>query len=84
MRKRYLLFHILLFSCIMLFGCSKEEIIAEPEPTAQLIEEIMPDLQEIENVTENPDAPPFEGMVKSRITNEWIDETVANTRPIAI
>lgn len=28
--------------------------------------------------------PPQEGMVHSRLTNEWVDESVANTRPIAV
>lgn len=27
--------------------------------------------------------PPHEGMVRSRLTNEWVEESVANTRPIA-
>jgi len=30
------------------------------------------------------DTPPIPGMVRSRITNEWVDEEVAATRPIAI
>lgn len=28
--------------------------------------------------------PPREGMVRSRLTNEWVDKEVANTRPIAV
>lgn len=28
--------------------------------------------------------PPKEGMVRSKLTNEWVDEDVANTRPIAV
>lgn len=28
--------------------------------------------------------PPAEGMVRSKLTNEWVDEEVANTRPIAV
>lgn len=30
------------------------------------------------------DVPPAEGMVHSALTNEWIDEEVANSRPIAV
>ena len=30
------------------------------------------------------DTPPEEGMVRSRITNEWVTEDVNNTRPLAI
>lgn len=30
------------------------------------------------------EVPPREGMVRSRLTNEWVDEETANTRPIAV
>lgn len=30
------------------------------------------------------DMPPREGMARSRLTGEWVDEDVANTRPIAV
>lgn len=30
------------------------------------------------------DTPPREGMVRSRLTNEWVDEKTAGTRPIAV
>lgn len=35
-------------------------------------------------VTEDDSQPPQAGMVRSRLTNEWIDADVANTRPIAV
>lgn len=35
-------------------------------------------------VTEDDSKPPREGMVRSRLTNEWVDEEVANSRPIAV
>lgn len=35
------------------------------------------------SVTEE-DLPPQEGMVRSRLTNEWVDQKVADTRPIAV
>lgn len=35
-------------------------------------------------VTEDDTLPPAEGMVRSRLTNEWVDADVANTRPIAV
>jgi len=37
-----------------------------------------------ETVFENDDEAPAEGMVRSLLTNEWIDEDIANTRPIAV
>lgn len=35
-------------------------------------------------IVEDDTTPPQEGMVRSRLTNEWIDESTANTRPIAV
>ena len=35
-------------------------------------------------LAEDDTYPPREGMVRSRLTNEWVDEEVANTRPIAV
>lgn len=35
-------------------------------------------------VVEDDTLPPKEGMVRSRLTNEWVDAAVANTRPIAV
>lgn len=34
--------------------------------------------------TDEDSIPPQEGMVHSRLTNEWVDEAVASTRPIAV
>lgn len=38
----------------------------------------------IEPVIEDDTLPPEEGMLRSRLTNEWVDADVANTRPIAV
>ncbi|MBO4980520.1 MAG: DUF3048 domain-containing protein [Lachnospiraceae bacterium] len=35
-------------------------------------------------VTEDDSLPPEEGMVRSRLTNEWVSPDVAGTRPIAV
>lgn len=35
-------------------------------------------------IVEDDTHPPHEGMVRSRLTNEWVDEQVAATRPIAV
>lgn len=35
-------------------------------------------------VTEDDSQPPRPGMVRSRLTNEWVDPDVASTRPIAV
>lgn len=48
---------------------SKNESTEAPEPSSTVPDD---------------DQPPREGMVRSRLTNEWVDEEVANTRPIAV
>lgn len=35
-------------------------------------------------ITEDDSQPPRAGMLRSRLTNEWVDAEVANTRPIAV
>ncbi len=35
-------------------------------------------------VTEDDSIPPHDGMVRSRLTNEWVDADVAATRPLAV
>ncbi|MBR4992936.1 MAG: DUF3048 domain-containing protein [Lachnospiraceae bacterium] len=35
-------------------------------------------------VVEEPDVPPAEGMVRSALTGEWIDEDMADQRPLAV
>ena len=78
-----------LSSSLLLSGCGKEteeviqpvvEPIVEAQPTAQPEEST----DEGEAETEDPDAPPEEGMVRSRITNEWVSEQTDKTRPIAV
>lgn len=38
----------------------------------------------IQIVVEDDTQPPREGMVRSRLTNEWVDAEIAETRPIAV
>lgn len=38
----------------------------------------------IDVVVEDDSLPPHEGMVRSRLTNEWVEQKVADTRPIAV
>ena len=88
MKRLQVLFLVALSSSLLLFGCGKEK---EPEaqPVVEPIVEALPESGEEnqeaaeENAT-NPDTPPAEGMVRSRLTNEWVDEKVAKTRPIAV
>ena len=53
----------------------------EPE-TERVIEVVSETVEETEPETE-ADLPPKEGMVRSRLTNEWIPEELDAQRPIA-
>lgn len=89
MKRLQVLFLVALSSTLLLFGCGKEaEVVAEP-----VVEQVIDDIEEPEIVEEaeetdttepEEDVPPEEGMVRSRITNEWVSEEVNNTRPIAV
>ena len=89
MKRLQVLLLVALSSTLLLFGCGKEEA-AEPvvEHTIDDIDE--PEVIEEDEETEttdseyNDDIPPEEGMVRSRITNEWVTEEVDNTRPITV
>ena len=74
----------------MLFGCGD----ASDEAVVGISVEKLEDIQEPipEPVVEEPaeeevvdeDAPPAEGMVRSYFTNQWVDEEVNKTRPLAV
>ena len=88
MKRLQVLFLVALSSSLLLFGCGKEEETIT-QPIVEPIVEAQPEEKEEEPVGEEEsqadlDAPPAEGMVRSRLTNEWVDEEVAKTRPVAI
>ena len=86
--KRLQVLFLVALSATLLFGCGKEKEVVEPV-VEQVIEDIdKPEVEE-EPEEEEPEAidedlPPEEGMVRSRITNEWVKEEVNNTRPITV
>lgn len=87
MKRLQVFFLVALSSSLLLFGCSKEEeTIATPivEPIVQSQPGTEQETPEEATETEDPDTPPAEGMVRSRLTNEWVDEEIAKTRPIAV
>lgn len=85
---------ILLFTVLLALGaCGQEEIpqntiISEPDSTSDTATPApQPGLTESTppgTVIEDDSQPPREGMVRSRLTNEWVDSDVAATRPIAV
>ena len=90
MKKSHILL-VALSSTLLLFGCGSNDDgkIEYVEPVVEIIEE---EPEPIEAEIEEPepeeevvvDVPPAEGMVRSRITNEWVTEEVNNTRPVSV
>lgn len=82
----------LALSVAMFTACGGQEklpspIIPETEPivTPEIPSDNTPVQNDSVNVTVEDDSiPPHEGMVRSPLTNEWVDEDVAKTRPIAV
>lgn len=88
MKRLQVVFLVALSSSLLLFGCGKSKETAV-QPIVQPIVEQQPEKEEDSSseeadTSEDADTPPAEGMVRSRLTNEWVDEDVANTRPVAI
>ena len=91
--KKLQIFLLATMSCaFLLCACGQEEempVTAEVPVAEQSIEDL-PQVEEepedSEQAEETPeeDLPPEEGMVRSRITNEWVTEEVNNARPLAI
>lgn len=81
----------LAIAAFTLCGCSQEDaggpiLPEESTPESQVSQPatLTPDSIPSNIVVEDDSQPPHEGMVRSRLTNEWIDVDVANTRPIAV
>lgn len=85
MKKLYILPLIALSSALLLSGCGKSSSSDVIKPATETIPESNVEVSDAsENLSTDEDLPPKEGMVRSRITNEWVDEDLNNTRPIAI
>ncbi|MCM1134285.1 MAG: DUF3048 domain-containing protein [Clostridium sp.] len=88
MKRLQVLFLVALSSSLLLSGCGKDSESASFQPVVVPVVEAQPELEEEDKAkpenTEEPDTPPTEGMVRSRITNEWVDEAVNDTRPVAV
>lgn len=89
MKKFQIIILIALSSLLLLSGCKKEdssEAILQPidTPVPSEPESEQAATPEIEDNEPAVDVPPAAGMVRSRITNEWVPEKIANRRPVAI
>ncbi len=84
---------VLLATATLLCACGKDDVKSpiildgEPLPTQSAEQSQVQDdtnTSDTPVVSEDDTLPPHEGMVRSRLTNEWVDEDVADTRPIAV
>lgn len=88
--KRSKLILLLSLSGMLLFaGCGKSTVNAPVSPSdlaepieSSTVEQTMEESTIPDEVL--TDTPPEEGMVHSVLTNEWVQEEVANSRPIAV
>lgn len=82
MKKRHLLLVLSLIAAVSFAGCGKdkeEEKAAAPAPTIQVVTEAPTITTEVASNDEET----REGMYRSELTNEWIDEALKDQRPIA-
>lgn len=93
MKKYSILLLIVLSSALMLCGCGgekKEKKVSKPvakqEQTMIETPAMAEPPQDEEEIDAAPDVdlPPEDGMVRSRITNEWVRAEVNQTRPVAV
>ncbi|MCM1089098.1 MAG: DUF3048 domain-containing protein [Muribaculaceae bacterium] len=86
MKKLQVLLLVALSSALLLSGCGKEEKEVIEPVVEPVIDEEPTQIEEPEEQTQatSSDTPPAEGMVRSRITNEWVDEEINNTRPVTV
>ncbi len=90
MKKNILLAVLALSMSMLLFGCGDkkddtaiEEVTLEVQPDTPAVQE--PATVEAEDtVTTEDDVPPQEGMVRSKLTNEWVSADVGSLRPLAV
>lgn len=80
MKKNYLLLALCLVAAISVTGCKKDEEPQNtaPAPTIQVVTETPTITTEVA-----PSEETREGMYRSELTNEWIDEALKDQRPIA-
>lgn len=86
MKKLSVLFLIGLSSTMLLFGCGKDK--EEKQETITITEGIASETKSEEPSeeasTEAEEEESVEGKVRNPLTNEWIDEELADKRPIAV
>lgn len=90
--KKIKIWLLLAASVTLLCGCGKGEDLKSPiilDETPISTESSSPSQEApvstpTDTVVEDDTNPPHEGMLRSKLTNEWVEADVANTRPIAV
>lgn len=91
--KKLKLMVVSLLCAVLLCGCMGEvapgnSVIIEDPPSTSPSETTNNEftINNIINsvIVEDDSTPPRGGMIRSRLTNEWVDKNIANTRPIAV
>ena len=79
---------LLLFACTsLLTGCHNQTEYDGPIDDSPIVSDNPGNtFGNVDNsiISESDSTPPKEGMLRSRLTNEWVEAPVANTRPIAV
>lgn len=88
MKHRRILLWVTLSAMLALAGCGKkQESIDTEDSTSEPTVEIVTDEQETDvqpDEATDTEEETREGMYRSELTNEWIDESLKNQRPVAI
>lgn len=79
MKKLQVVLLVAATSAMVITGCSKKDTALT---TSDSVHNPAAESADIETVI--PDAAPKEGMVRSKVTNEWIDEELYDQRPLAV
>ena len=83
MKKLNKMLLLLLITTFFLAGCGKKEDKIEEITLEEIGQEATEENEEEEPVVDD-ELPPEEGMVRSRLTNEWVPEEVGKLRPLAV
>lgn len=85
MKKALLLAALSISASLLLCGCSDDK--TEPniveEVTLKNTEENAP-VEQTPDIVVDDDVPPEEGMVRSKLTNEWVTAEIGSLRPLAV
>ena len=84
MKRASILAILALSASLLLFGCGKkdDDSVIEPETAIEATEEAGSEEAATEVVDD--EVPPEAGMVRSKLTNEWVSADVGELRPIAV